>query len=882
MKTTARKFLVTLALLAGLAGSANAVVTFTITPSTVSNTYNGAITFAVTGLTNGETVVVQKFSDLNTNGIVDSGDYLVQQFDLTDGQAGMVIGGVTNLNVPGDTNTTSGQITASLNFLNGDFPQNIVGKYLVVLSSPGGHFSPITNSFAVTNFPFAQKITGSVLSNSTPVPNAVVILFPAPRAGDHGPGNPLAGTVADNTGAYTIRLPAGTYVPLADQSGYVANYGTSPVLTLGGSQTITTNLSLTAATTTLSGQIVDAGNSSIGLPGVILPTSTQTGLIAIGFSDTNGNFSIGVVSGTWSLGSDDSGLIVHGYVGYNNGINVAAGTTGIVGPFSKATAMFYGTVKDNLGNPLAGIDVQANDSNNQEYQSDGYTDTNGNYFVGVVGGLGDSDPWQVQVSSDNSSTNYIYSQPTVDQNGGTNLAVGQALQVNFTAILATTQITGNVQSSGTNIVGVNVFASATINGVLYNVNADTDTNGNYTLNVANGNWSVGVSCNGGNDSLDGVLGPGNYQCPNNQNVTNSGTANFNVLPANFGQIFGYVMDTSNNPVTNVTVYATDGVGDNYSTNTDGSGYYSFIVGSGNWDVSVDCGQLNSLDYQCVGTNGVNVSDNSVEQDFIVQPVISQSLQITTTSLPDGTNGVYYSQTFQASGGTPPYNWSIPIYSAQPPLSLTLTTSGVLSGSPMTDGRYYFDVVVTDAASNRVELDGLALTILNNPPFPPVAITNVSLPDGTVGTAYNAQLGATGGQSPYSWSLALGSANPPPGLTLNSSGLVSGTPTASGVYYFQAQAADVYSTTTNKILSITVNAVVTKPVISSPAHLSGNQFQMLLNGAANQNYTVEMSTNLGSTNWITLYITNNPATNTYLLPDPNATNKQRFYRVLVGP
>ena len=60
----------------------------------------------------GGSVVVQKYLDANANGVVDTGDWLVQQFNLTDGQAGMVIDGVTNFNVPGDTDTVSGQITA--------------------------------------------------------------------------------------------------------------------------------------------------------------------------------------------------------------------------------------------------------------------------------------------------------------------------------------------------------------------------------------------------------------------------------------------------------------------------------------------------------------------------------------------------------------------------------------------------------------------------------------------------------------------------------------------------------------------------------------------------------------------------------------------------
>jgi hypothetical protein len=58
--------------------------------------------------------------------------------------------------------------------------------------------------------------------------------------------------------------------------------------------------------------------------------------------------------------------------------------------------------------------------------------------------------------------------------------------------------------------------------------------------------------------------------------------------------------------------------------------------------------------------------------------------------------------------------------------------------------------------------------------------------------------------------------------------------------------------------------------------------MKLIGASNQNYTLQLSTNLISTNWTSLFITNSTTTNVFNLTDPNATNKQRFYRVLIGP
>lgn len=521
-------------------------VTFTNTPTAVSNTYSGTITLQVTGLTNaGDTVVVQKFLDLNANGAVDAGDLMVQQFNLTDGQAGMVIGGVTNFNVPGDTDgSANGQITAKLNIPNGDFSQNIIGQYLFVLSSPAGHFTAITNSFAITNFPFAQKITGIVSNATAPLPDAPVFLFPAPRSGNHGPGTPVAAAVANNSGVYTIQVPPGTYVPMAFAANYVADYSASPVLTLGSGQTITTNLTLTTATAIISGTIVDAVNTNIGLPGIFLPASANS-LIAIAFSDTNGDFTVQVSSGQWGIGSDDGGLIVHGYVGYQNGTNVAAGTTNSLGTFYKATSLFYGSVKDTNNNPLVGIDINDQDETNGIFEQDGFTDVNGNYVVGAVGGLGSGDPWQVQVSEEggnNYLTNYIFSQPQFQQNGnGTNLATNIAVLANFTAILATNHITGNVKFNGTNVSGVNVSAFATIGGMDYNSDGvDTDSNGNYSFNVANGNWSVSVNESSGDDSLDHILGSGNYQPPDNQNVninSNNGVANFTVQPCGGIQVF---------------------------------------------------------------------------------------------------------------------------------------------------------------------------------------------------------------------------------------------------------------------------------------------------------------------------------------------------------
>ncbi|HEV8018287.1 MAG TPA: putative Ig domain-containing protein, partial [Steroidobacteraceae bacterium] len=62
-----------------------------------------------------------------------------------------------------------------------------------------------------------------------------------------------------------------------------------------------------------------------------------------------------------------------------------------------------------------------------------------------------------------------------------------------------------------------------------------------------------------------------------------------------------------------------------------------------------------------------------------------------------------------------------------------------------------------------------------PPDPPLSITSSSLPAGQVGVAYRATLVATGGKAPLSWALTAGTL--PAGLTVASSGALSGTPTA---------------------------------------------------------------------------------------------------------
>ena len=76
----------------------------------------------------------------------------------------------------------------------------------------------------------------------------------------------------------------------------------------------------------------------------------------------------------------------------------------------------------------------------------------------------------------------------------------------------------------------------------------------------------------------------------------------------------------------------------------------------------------------------------------VTPAPVQPLVITTTAVPDGQATVQYSFTFSATGGVAPYTWS----GATLPAGLSVSSTGILSGTPTTQGSYTFTVTVKDS------------------------------------------------------------------------------------------------------------------------------------------------------------------------------------------
>ena len=119
-------------------------------------------------------------------------------------------------------------------------------------------------------------------------------------------------------------------------------------------------------------------------------------------------------------------------------------------------------------------------------------------------------------------------------------------------------------------------------------------------------------------------------------------------------------------------------------------------------------------------------------------------------------------------------------------------TATLSGTPTTGSAGTYPITIT--ASNGVSPDAtqsFTLTVL------PIGITTTSLPDGSVYSKtnkvlYSATLAASGGNSPYKWSVASGSL--PPGVKLSSKGVISGKAKTAGTYSFKVQVVDTKTKT----------------------------------------------------------------------------------------
>jgi len=326
--------------------------------------------------------------------------------------------------------------------------------------------------------------------------------------------------------------------------------------------------------------------------------------------------------------------------------------------------------------------------------------------------------------------------------------------------------------------------------------------GPFSYSVSVGTLPPGLSLNSSTGAITGA--------PTGPNSTSSFTIKVtdSSNPAQSGsQPLSIAVSLPPAPSITTTTLPNGIVGANYSQTivfTGGHGPFTWSISAGALPTGFS---LNTATGAITGSSNtvntysftVKVVDSSNPAQTASQPlsisIVTGPLLVTPATLPTGAiNDPYPSTTLGASGGLPPYTWAITVGSLPAGLLLNVST-GAITGTPTgPSGTANFTAQVTDSASTKAT--GSFSIIVNSV----LAITSTSLPGATAGTNYSTNLSATGGVTPYNWSISAGSL--PSGMNL-SGNTISGIATTAGTVSFTIMVNDASGGSQSAAVSIVV-------------------------------------------------------------------------------
>lgn len=203
-----------------------------------------------------------------------------------------------------------------------------------------------------------------------------------------------------------------------------------------------------------------------------------------------------------------------------------------------------------------------------------------------------------------------------------------------------------------------------------------------------------------------------------------------------------------------------------------------------WDVTLLAVGTCTIQADRAGTAQFLAASDTIS--FTISDAVSPPVDGGSQNLPAGLVGFSYSTSITASGGAAPFYWSI--VSGTLPAGLSLNAgNGVISGTPTTEETQTVTIRITDSrpasqgGAQRVQV-AYTLAILEE-----LVITTPALEPAVLGQAYSQTLQAEGGDGNYTWTIDSGAL--PAGLSLSTSGVISGTPTELSTNTFTIRVTD---------------------------------------------------------------------------------------------
>jgi hypothetical protein len=266
-----------------------------------------------------------------------------------------------------------------------------------------------------------------------------------------------------------------------------------------------------------------------------------------------------------------------------------------------------------------------------------------------------------------------------------------------------------------------------------------------------------------------------------------------------GSAGSFTVTTQGHPTAALSHTGTLPAGVTFVDNHDGTATLAGTPGAGtagSYSITIDA------------TNGVSPN---ASQPFTLT-VNATGFRVTTTSLPDALVGTPYGQQLTTAGGTGPFKWA---KKAKLPTGLTLSASGELSGTPSAKaiGPFTVEVTVTSAtkatasASIPLKVDEVsAITSASTASFH----ENVANTFAVVATGYPTPTITEAGSLPH-------------GVTLGSTGVLSGTATQSGSFPVTITAHNGVGSDATQRFTLTVIASLTITTTTLPKGSPGTAY-----------------------------------------------------------